>query len=304
MPLSSGTHDHTHSHHPSTKSPAFGLAVGLNLLFVALETVFGLRAHSVSLLADAGHNLSDVLGLGLAWWAAVLALRPPSARHTYGLRRASILAAFGNSVILMMAVGGIAWEALQRLHHPHAVAGRTVMAVAGVGVVLNGITALLFWPGRRHDLNVRSAFLHLAADAGVSLGVVVAGILIVRTGLLWIDPAVSLGIGAIIVWGTWGLLRESFRLAMDAVPEGVDIGAIEAFLGSQTGITEIHDLHVWAMSTTETALTVHMVCPGGELNARLASLCAELRDRFGIAHSTIQMERGDSECWQAPDEVV
>ena len=298
-------HDHAHSHHPSTKSPAFGLAVGLNLLFVALETIFGLRAHSVSLLADAGHNLSDVLGLGLAWWAAVLALRPPSARHTYGLRRASILAAFGNSVILMIAVGGIAWEALQRLHQPHAVAGRTVMAVAGVGVALNGITALLFWPGRKHDLNVRSAFLHLAADAGVSLGVVAAGFLIVRTGLPWIDPAVSLGISAVIVWGTWGLLCESFRLAMDAVPEGLDIEAVEAFLESQVGITTIHDLHVWAMSTTETALTVHLVSPQGDFDdVRLASLCAELRHRFGIAHSTIQMERGDVECWQAPDGVV
>jgi len=298
-------YDHTHSHHPSTKTPAFGLAVALNLLFVALEVLFGLRAHSVSLLADAGHNLSDVLGLGLMWWAAVLAQQPPTARHTYGLRRASILAAFGNSVILMIAVGGIAWEALQRLHQPHVVAGQTVMAVAGVGVALNGITALLFWSGRKRDLNVRGAFLHLAADAGVSLGVVVAGILIVRTGLAWIDPAVSLGIGAVIVWGTWALLRESFRLAMDAVPEGVNIGAIDAFLESQTGIIAIHDLHIWAMSTTETALTVHMVSPRGEVDdARLASLCKELRDRFGIAHSTIQMERGDSECWQAPDEVV
>ena len=296
---------HAHSHHPSAKSPAFGLAVALNLLFVALEVLFGLRAHSVALLADAGHNLSDVLGLGMAWWAAVLAHQPPTARHTYGLRRASILAAFGNSVILMIAVGGIAWEALQRLHQPHVVAGRTVMAVAGVGVVLNGITALLFWSGRKHDLNVRGAFLHLAADAAVSLGVVVAGILIVRTGWPWIDPAVSLGVGAVIVWGTWGLLRESFRLAMDAVPEGVDIRAIEAFLGSQIGIAAIHDLHIWAMSTTETALTVHMVSPRGEFDdARLASLCAELRDRFGIAHSTIQMERGDGECSQAPSGVV
>ncbi len=298
-------HAHAHGHHSSAKSPAFGLAVALNLLFVAFEVLFGLRAHSVGLLADAGHNLSDVLGLGLAWWAAVLAQKPPTARHTYGLRRGSILAAFGNSVILMIAVGGIAWEALQRLHQPHVVAGRTVMAVAGVGVVLNGITALLFWSGRKLDLNVRSAFLHLAADAAVSLGVVVAGILIVATGWPWIDPAVSLGIGAVIVWGTWGLLRESFRLAMDAVPEGVDIRAIEAFLGSQIGITTVHDLHVWAISTTETALTVHLVSPGGELNdARLTSLCAELRDRFGIAHSTIQMERGDGECSQAPSGVV
>jgi cobalt-zinc-cadmium efflux system protein len=241
----------------------------------------------------------------LAWWAAGVASKPPTARHTYGLRRASILAAFGNSVILMIAVGGIVWEAIQRLHRPVAPSGGTMMAVAGVGVVLNTVTALLFWSGRKRDLNIRGAFLHLSADAAVSLGVVIAGALILRTGRLWIDPAMSLGIGAVIVWGTWGLLCESFSLAMDAVPAGLDIDAIEAFLTRRAGVTAIHDLHVWAMSTTETALTVHIVCPGSGFNdAKLAATCAELHDRFGIAHTTIQIERGDGICSQAPADVV
>lgn len=272
---------------------------------MALEAVFGLRGRSLSLLADAGHNLSDVLGLGLAWWAAGVARRPPTARHTYGLRRASILAAFGNSVILMIAVGGIVWEALLRLHHPVATSGGTVMAVAGAGVLLNALTALLFWSGRKRDLNIRAAFQHLAADAAVSLGVVIAGILILRTGRSWIDPATSLGVGAVIVWGTWGLLCESFSLAMDAVPADLDLTAIDAFFRRQPGITAIHDLHVWAMSTTETALTVHLVCPGDEFDdAKLAATCAELHDHFGIGHTTIQIERGDGVCSQAPANVV
>lgn len=269
------------------------------------EVFFGLRVHSLALLSDAGHNLSDVLGLGLAWGASIVAQSPPTLRHTYGLRRATILAALGNAVLLLVAVGGIVWEALQRLHHPRAVPGDTVMMVAGAGFVINGLTALLFLRNRHHDINVRGAFLHMAADSAVSLGVVLAGFLIGRTGWLWLDSAVGLAIGAVIVWGTWGLLRESFGLAMDAVPKGVELENIAQFLETQAGVTAIHDLHVWGMSTAETALTVHLVTPHGQFgDARLAQLSAEMRVRFGIAHSTIQVERGDGECEQAPSEVV
>lgn len=296
---------HDHSHLPAGKSPAYSLAVALNLIFVLTEVGFGLRVHSLALLSDAGHNLSDVLGLGLAWGAAILAQSPPTQRHTYGLRRATILAALANAVLLLVAVGGIVWEALQRIHHPRAVAGNTVMMVAGAGVVINGLTALLFLGNRHRDVNVRGAFLHMAADSAVSLGVVIAGLLMVRTGWLWLDSAVGLGIGVVIVWGTWGLLNESFGLAMDAVPKGVKLEDIAQYLTFQAGVAAIHDLHVWAMSTTETALTVHLVSPHGHFDdARLAQLTVEMRERFGIAHSTIQVERGDGECGQAPSEVV
>ena len=296
---------HDHSHGASTGSRAFAIGIGLNLAFIGVEVVFGLRAKSLALLADAGHNLSDVLALGLSWGAAALAGWAPTPTRTYGMRRASILAALANAVLLLIAVGGIAWEAIQRLGRPEPVAGGVVMAVAAVGIVLNGLTALLFWSGRKRDINVRSAFVHMAADAAVSLGVVLAGIAIQRTGWSWLDPAVSLGIGLIIVWGTWGLLRQSFNLAMDAVPEGVDVGAIEAYLRAGPGITAVHDLHVWAMSTTETALTVHLVKPDGRVDDALqAQLTSELHDRFGIDHTTIQLESSAQDCGQAPASVV
>ena len=279
--------------------------MALNVGFIAAEVVFGLRAHSLALLADAGHNLGDVLGLGLAWGALVLSQRPPTERHTYGLRRASILAALGNAILLLVAVGGIAWEALQRLDHPAAVAGGTVMAVAALGVVINGVTALLFLSGRKEDINIRGAFLHMAADAIVSLGVVAAGFAMARTGWLWLDPVVSLVIGAAIVWGTWSLLRESLRLAMDAVPEGVSLPDVAAYLQALPGITAVHDLHVWAMSTTEIALTAHLVKPDAEVDdALLLRIHRELHERFRIEHTTIQLEREDGRCRQAPASVV
>jgi cobalt-zinc-cadmium efflux system protein len=299
-------HHHGHgSHAPSTRSAPFALGMALNGSFIVAEVIFGLRAHSLALLADAGHNLSDVLGLGLAWGALVLAQRPPTARHTYGMRRASILAALANAILLLVAVGGIAWEALQRLGQPEVVAGGVVMAVAGVGFVLNSVTALLFFSGRKEDINVRGAFLHMAADAGVSLGVVGAGLVMARTGWLWLDPIVSLVIGAVIVWGTWSLLRESLHLAMDAVPQNVDHAAVERYLSELPGVTTVHDLHIWAMSTREVALTAHLVKPDAEVDdALLARINRELHDLFQIEHTTIQLEREDGRCEQAPANVV
>ncbi len=296
---------HTHSHAPATRSRAFAIGMALNIAFIVAEVIFGVRAHSLALLADAGHNLSDVLGLGLAWGALLLGQRPPTERHTYGWRRASILAALANAILLLVAVGGIAWEALQRLAHPEPVAGGVVMAVAGLGVLINGATALLFISGRKEDINVRGAFLHMAADAVVSLGVVAAGLAMARTGWLWLDPSVSLMIGAVIVWGTWSLLRESLRLVMDAVPQGVDLPEVEAYLQALPGITAVHDLHIWAMSTTEIALTAHLVKPDAEEDdALLLRIKRDLHERFRIEHTTIQLEREDGRCEQAPASVV
>jgi len=298
---------HGHSHKAPASSKTFAIGIGLNVLFVMVEVVYGLRSHSLALLSDAGHNLGDVLGLGLSWGAIILAQQPPSDRHTYGMRRASILASLGNAILLLVAVGGISWEALQRLVHPHAVEGGTVVVVAAIGIVVNGLAALLFMSGRHHDLNVRSAFLHMLSDAAVSVGVALAGIAIQLTGKSWVDPMVSLGVGAVIVLGTWSLLKESLRLAMDAVPEGIDLPAMQDFLGQLPGVSAVHDLHVWAMSTTETALTVHVVVPDRVVNDNtIAQICRDLHDRFGIEHTTIQVERGDgtSECGQAPAHVV
>jgi cobalt-zinc-cadmium efflux system protein len=296
---------HEHGHQtPASYDRAFAIGIGLNLAYVAVEGVFGLLAGSLALLADAGHNLSDVLGLALAWGAAWLARRRPTARRTYGLRRSSILAALANAMLLLVAVGAIAWEAIQRLQAPEPVATGIVLWVAAAGVLLNSGTALLFMRGRQHDLNVRGAFLHMAADAGVTVGVMAAALLIGWTGWLWLDPAVSLLIAAVILIGTWGLLRDSVDLALDAVPRGIDPGEVAEFLTSQPGVSEIHDLHIWAMSTTETALTVHLVRPAADLDdGLLARLRRELHERFAIAHATIQVETGDP-CPQAPAHVV
>lgn len=279
--------------------------MALNVAFIVAEVLYGVRSHSLALLADAGHNLGDVLGLGLAWGALLLGQQAPTERHTYGLRRASILAALANAILLLVAVGGIAWEALQRLGQPQPVAGVVVMAVAGLGVLINGATALLFISGRKEDINVRGAFLHMAADAVVSLVVVAAGLAMARTGWLWLDPVVSLIIGAVIVWGTWSLLRESLRLAMDAVPQGVDFPEVETYLQALPGIIAVHDLHIWAMSTTEIALTAHLVKPDAEVDdALLQRINHELHERFRIEHTTIQLEREDGRCDQAPASVV
>ncbi len=284
---------HDHAHGAPSANRAFAVGVGLNLGFVLLEAGFGLWANSLALLADAGHNLSDVFGLLLAWGASYLAARPPTARRTYGLRRSSILAALLNAVLLLVAVGGIAWEAVRRFGHPEPVAGGAVVGVALAGVVVNSATALLFFRGREHDLNVRGAFLHMAADALVSVGVVAAGLVIRFTGWAWVDPATSLAVVAVIAAGTWGLFRESLDLALDAVPEGIDPAAVESYLAGLPGVAAVHHLHVWAMSTTEVALTAHLVKPDGRLDdALLARAAEELRERFGIAHATLQLEQG------------
>ena len=297
---------HKHAHGPVDYSQAFAIGVTLNLAYVAIQAGFGLRANSVALLADAAHNLSDVLGLVLAWGAGSLAKRVPTPRFTYGLRRSSILAALINAAFLLLVTGGIAWEAIQRFLHPVPVAAATVIWVAALGIAVNGGTALLFMSGRKQDLNVRGAFMHMAADAVVSLGVVLAGIGMMFTGWLWLDPVISLIVSAIIVAGTWGLLRDSVRLALDAVPEGIDMTKLRACLGEVPGVVEVHDLHVWGMSTTETALTAHLVIPQGHPgDAFMAAVAQRLQQEFHIGHATIQVETNpDHPCVLAPETVV
>lgn len=284
---------HAHDHAPAGFGRAFAIGIALNLGFVIVEAGYGFAANSVALLADAGHNLSDVLGLAVAWTGATLAARPPSKRFTYGLRGSSILAALLNALLLMVALGAIVLEAVQRFGAPASVPGPTVAIVAGVGIAVNGATAWLFAGGRKGDINIRGAFLHMAADALVSAGVVVAGLVIWRTGIGWIDPVVSLGIAALIFWQTWGLLRESVEMSLGAVPRGIDFDAVEAALGGLPGVARVHDLHIWPMSTTEPVLTAHLVMPAGAPgDAFLGEARAMLHDRFGIGHATVQVEAG------------
>jgi cobalt-zinc-cadmium efflux system protein len=298
-------HRHGHAHAPPGNNAAFAIGVTLNLAFVAAEFVYGLAANSLALLSDAGHNLSDVFGLLIAWGAIHIGKSLPSKRRTYGLRRASILAAVVNAVILLIVVGGIAWEAMGRFFHPVEVAGTTVIWVAAAGVVINTFSALLFMAGRERDLNIKGAYLHMASDAAVSLGVVGIGLAIRVTGWQWLDPAVSVLIGGVIVWGTWGLLRESVNLAMDAVPDKIDPHAVEAYLASLAGVQTVHDLHIWGMSTTEVALTAHLVMPQPPTDGQfLHQVCNALRTQFDIVHTTIQIEHGDVECHQAATHVV
>ena len=308
-----GNHSHGHSGHHghhhgvSNFSRAFAIGIALNLGFVIVEAVFGLLANSVALLADAGHNASDVLSLVLAWGASVLARRRPSYRHTYGMRGSTVLVSLFNAIFLLLAMGGITWETLQRLHHPEPIVGNTMIAVATVGIVINTLTALMFLSGRKQDLNLRGAFMHMAADAGVSFGVVLAGVAIVLTGWQWLDPAISLLIVGVVVVGTWDLLKDSVNLALDAVPEGIHPQAVRTYLVNCPGVSQIHDLHIWGMSTTETALTAHLVMPTGHPgDAFLHQICQELHDRFGIEHTTLQIELGDSSnaCALASDHVV
>ncbi len=299
-------HGHSHGLAPEHLDRAMAMGVALNTLFVACEAAAGVAAGSLALLADAGHNAGDVLGLLLAWGAAWLARRPPSRRYTWGLRRSTIYAALANAVLLLVACGGIAWEAVHRLRSPEPVAGPIVIAVAAVGVVINTLTALLFLRGHG-DANVRGAFLHMAADAAVSLGVVLAGVAIAVTGAAWIDPLVSLAVAAVIVAGTWGLFRESLDLALDAVPRGVEPEAIETALAGLPGVAEVHDLHVWGASTSEISLTAHLVAPDGcDRDALLAAAEALLRDRFRVAHSTIQIASmiAGPTCVQRPAESL
>jgi len=298
---------HGHSHAPASFGRAFAIGTTLNLGFVILEAVYGYLAHSLALFADAGHNLGDVLGLVLAWGASAIARRPPTKRYTYGLRGSSILAALVNAVVLLLSMGAIAWEAIRRFNDPGSVSAGTVIWVAVVGIIINTVTALLFMSGRKGDLNIRGAFLHMAADAMVSLGVVLAGIAILVTHWVWLDPVVSLILVVVVVVGTWQLLRDSVSLALDAVPAGIEPRAVQTYLAERRGVSKVHDLHIWAMSTTETALTVHLVMPTGYPgDAFLCEVCKELQDHFGIKHSTIQVETGDSEypCALEPDHVV
>jgi cobalt-zinc-cadmium efflux system protein len=281
-----------HSHSPANYDRAFAIGFSLNLAFVIVEAVFGVLAGSLALLADAGHNLTDVLGLVLAWGANYLMKRPPSERRTYGWRRSSILAALLNAVILFVAVGGIGWEAILRLGAPSPVQGKTILWVAGMGVLINTATALLFVRGRKKDLNIRGAFLHMAADAGVSAGVVLAGIGILVTGWLWLDPVTSLLIVGIILVTTWDLLHESMNLALDAVPQSIDPEAVKDYLATLPGVTEIHDLHIWGLSTSEAALTAHLVKPDPKDDDLVITEARKaLHDRFGIRHITLQWER-------------
>jgi len=300
-------HGHSHQHSAGNYNRAFLVSVVLNLGFVVIEVVYGILANSLSLLADAGHNFSDVLGLLLAWGASVLVQRRPTARHTYGLRRSSILAALVNASVLLLVSGGIAWEAVQRLRSPAPVMGTTIIVVAMVGILINTVSALMFMSGRKHDLNIRGAFLHLAADAFVSLGVVLAGVAIAITDWVWVDPIMSLIVTAVIIIGTWQLFCDSFNLMLDAVPENVDPLAVRHYLAERLGVCEVHDLHIWAMSTTETALTAHLVMLGGYPgDGFLTKLCQDLRENFGIAHATVQIETGDPQypCLLAPDHVL
>lgn len=300
-----GPHDHAHG--PPDYSRAFFVGVLLNALYIVAEVGFGLWANSLALLADAGHNLSDVLGLLLAWGGHYLSRLPPTERYTYGFRSTSILAALANALLLLMAVGGIGWEAIGRLQRPAPVAGGAVFGVACVGVLVNTATALLFLRGGKHDVNIRGAFLHMAADAGVSLAVAVSGAIVAQTGQLWIDPAASLLVAAVIFVGTWGLLRESVDLAMHAVPRGIEPRAVAEYLRNLPGVLEVHDLHIWPMSTTETALTAHLVKPGsGDDDGFLERVSVELHEKFHIGHATLQLERAHppNACRLAPPDVV
>ena len=298
--------DHSHAHTPGSFGLAFALGAALNIAFVLVEAIFGILSNSTALLADAGHNLSDVIGLLVAWGASVLSQRPPTARYTYGLGSSSILAALFNAMFLLVAVGAIAWEAVQRFAHPAPVAGKTVMIVAAVGIAINGFTAWMFASGRKGDINIRGAFLHMAADAAVSAGVVVAGALILLTGWQWVDPVVSLVICAIIVWSTWGLMKDSVRMSLAAVPQAIDASGVSAYLRQLPGVVQLHDLHIWPVSTTETALTCHLVMPGGHPGDQfLMDAAHALAHRFAIGHATIQIETSETmACALAPDEVV
>ncbi len=304
-------HDHSHghghaghSHAPDNFGVAFAVGVALNTVFVAAEVIFGYAANSLALISDAVHNFSDVIALLLAWAAGWLARKRPTQQHTYGYRRASILAALVNAGLLLIAVGGIAVEAVDRIRAPADVAGGTVVVVAALGIVVNGGTALMFMRGRHGDLNIRGAYLHMAADAGVSFGVVVAAFAIMLTGWQWVDPAISLCIAAVVLASGWGLARDSVNLALDGVPKGIELADVKDYLCQLDGVTEVHDLHIWAMSTNETALTAHLVRPGGYEDSFLHGVCEQLSHRFSIHHATLQIEAGSDVCKLAPAELV
>jgi cobalt-zinc-cadmium efflux system protein len=293
-------HQHNHSYQTKNYNKAFGFGIALNIIYIVVEVVYGLLINSMALLADAGHNFSDVLGLIFAWGGAYLAKSAITNNRTYGLRKSTILAALLNAIILLVAVAAITIEAVRKIVEPEPIGGTTMMIVAGVGVIINTLTALLFIKGREKDLNIKGAFLHMAADAGVSLGVVAAGFFINITGYYLLDPIISLVIVIVITISAWGLLRDSFNLSMDAVPREIDIEEVKKYLSSLEGVKEIHDLHVWAMSTAETALTVHIVYDGEyERNSIIKKVSKDLEHKFNIVHTTLQIEdRDDSNCSQ------
>ena len=288
----SGGHSHDHSHQPANFGRAFAIGIALNLAFVVAEATFGILANSMSLLADAGHNLSDVLGLVVAWAGAVMAKLAPSPRFTYGLKKAPILAALANSLFLLVAVGAIGAEAVRRLFNPAPTEGGTVMIVAGIGIAVNGATALMFARGRHHDINIRGAYLHMAADAAVSAAVVFAGFVILWTGQQWVDPVMSLAVAIVILWSSFGLLKESVWMSLAGVPSGISLDDVETELARLDGVEAVHDLHVWSLSTTETALTAHLIAPAvAEAGPLLQAARRMLHDRFHIEHCTLQIER-------------
>lgn len=287
----SHSHQHSHAAPPADHGRAFAIGIALNLGFVVIEAVMGFVSGSLALVSDAGHNLSDVLGLVLAWVAAILARRPASQRFTYGLKRSTILAALGNALLLLVGVGAIAFEAVRRISHPEPVEGGVVAWVAGAGILINGFTAWLFMAGRKEDLNIHGAFLHMVADAAVSLGVMIAGFVILTTGWLMIDPIVSLVVVVAILWGTWGLFKESLGLSLDAVPAGVDPDRVREFLAKIRGVEDVHHLHIWGLSTTEIAMTVHVLrSADADPDELLDEIREELHEHFGIAHPTVQIE--------------
>jgi len=292
--------NHSHTHEVKDFGKAFAIGIALNVVYIVVEVIYGLIVNSLALIADAGHNLSDVLGLVIAWVASYLVKKSATEKYTYGLKKSSVLAAFLNAMILLVAIGIIIWEAIGRFAEPQQIEGTTIMIVAGIGVVINAVTAFLFFSGRKQDLNIKGAFLHMAADAGISLGVVIVGVVLTFTNLYWLDPVVSIVIALIIFVGTWDLLKDSTSLALDAVPKDIDKKGIKDYLNSLREVENFHDLHIWAMSTTETALTVHAVakenCRSNELINKISEA---LRDKFNIVHTTIQIEEpGDKDCNQ------
>ena len=298
-------HSHGHCHAPDTFGRAFAIGITLNVIFLLLEFTFGYISNSLSLLADAGHNLGDVLGLAAAWGASVLTRGPPTPRRSYGLKASSILAALFNATLLLVTTGGIAWESLQRLRAPESVQSTTVMAIAAIGILINCATAMLFFAGRKSDLNVNAAFQHMAYDALVAFGVVVGGFIIYKTGLRWIDPVLGLIICVVIIWGTWGLLKASTHLALQGTPPSIDPAEVQAFLLTMDGVTEVHDLHIWGMSTTEIALTAHIVVKSGvDTDELLHIVAAQLHDRFEVEHPTIQVETGSHRCPLASNLII
>jgi len=287
---------HSHNHHEiNNYDRSFSIGIALNVIFVIIEVSYGLLADSLALIADAGHNLSDVMSLMLAWGAYYLSKKHPTQKRTYGLRKVTIMASLLSAVLLFVALGGIAWESVERLSSPQPVDGMIIIAVAAIGVLINTATALLFVKGQKHDLNIRAAYLHMAADAAISLGVVIAGAAIMVTGWLWLDPLISLFIVIVILLATWGLLRDSINLSIDAVPQGIDVSEVKKYLLDLSNVSDLHDLHIWALSTTENALTVHLVTTDALIyNHFIHEIQEHLNHHFNISHSTIQIEKEES----------